>query len=285
MLVAAGSGVATFGLSSSAGVPKATVEDTVVLPYNDRHAVTELFASHGNRIAGVITEAAPANMGIVPPEPGFNAFLKAECTRHGALLILDEVLTGFRVSRTGFWGIDQEIPYSPDLMCFGKVIGGGMPIAALGGRADVMDHLAPLGPVYQAGTLSGNPLATAAGIATLTLANNDVYEKVARASNTLSAGLSQTLSDAGVAHTIQKVGSLFSILFSPEPAKDYDKVAAQDQFRYAPFFHSLLSSGIHLPPSVFEAHFVSAAHDEDIIGRILEAAPSAARAAAAAPRH
>lgn len=282
MLVAAGSGVATFGMSSSAGVPKGTVEDTVVLPYNDREAVTQLFASHGDRIAAIITEAAPANMGVVPPEPGFNAFLKAECEKSGALLILDEVLTGFRVSRAGFWGIDQATPYEPDLMCFGKVIGGGMPLAALGGRADVMDHLAPLGPVYQAGTLSGNPLATAAGIATLTLADDEVYAAVDRAANALSDGLSQSLTSAGVAHTIQKVGSLFSILFSDDPAGSYDDVIAQDQFRYAPFFHSLLSSGIHLPPSVFEAYFVSATHDEEIIARILDAAPEAARAAAEA---
>lgn len=282
MLVAAGSGVATFGMSSSAGVPKGTVEDTVVLPYNNREAVTDLFETHGDRIAAIITEAAPANMGLVPPEPGFNAFLKEQCEKAGALLILDEVLTGFRLSKSGMWGIDQEVPYSPDLLTFGKVIGGGMPIAALGGRADVMDYLAPLGPVYQAGTLSGNPLATAAGIATLKLADDTVYETINRASEALSTGFSQALTEAGVAHTIQKVGSLFSILFSDTPATNYDEVAAQDQFRYPPFFHSLLEDGIHLPPSVFEAYFVSATHDDAIINRILEAAPKAARAAAEA---
>ena len=175
MLVAAGSGVATFGMSSSAGVPKGTVEDTVVLPYNNREAVETLFATHGEKIAAIITEGAPANMGVVPPTPGFNAFLKEQCEKAGALLILDEVLTGFRLSKAGMWGIDQDVPYTPDLLTFGKVIGGGMPIAALGGRADVMDWLAPLGPVYQAGTLSGNPLATAAGITTLALADDAVY--------------------------------------------------------------------------------------------------------------
>lgn len=282
MLVAAGSGVATFGMSSSAGVPKGTVEDTVVLPYNDRQAVTDLFASYGDRIAAIITEAAPANMGLVPPLPGFNAFLKDECEKAGALLILDEVLTGFRLSRSGMWGIDQEVPYTPDLMAFGKVIGGGMPIAALGGRQDVMDYLAPLGPVYQAGTLSGNPLATAAGIATLTLADNAVYEKIDRASVALSNGFSEALTKEGVAHTIQRVGSLFSILFSDRPATNYDEVATQDQFRFPPFFHSLLEDGIHLPPSVFEAYFVSVTHDDAIIDQILEAAPKAARAAARA---
>ncbi|WP_054952708.1 glutamate-1-semialdehyde 2,1-aminomutase [Flaviflexus massiliensis] len=282
MLVAAGSGVATFGMSSSAGVPKGTVEDTVVLPYNDRQAVTDLFASYGDCIAAIITEAAPANMGLVPPLPGFNAFLKDECEKAGALLILDEVLTGFRLSRSGMWGIDQEVPYTPDLMAFGKVIGGGMPIAALGGRQDVMDYLAPLGPVYQAGTLSGNPLATAAGIATLTLADNAVYEKIDRASVALSNGFSEALTKEGVAHTIQRVGSLFSILFSDRPATNYDEVATQDQFRFPPFFHSLLEDGIHLPPSVFEAYFVSVTHDDAIIDQILEAAPKAARAAARA---
>lgn len=282
MLVAAGSGVATFGMSSSAGVPKGTVEDTVVLPYNNREAVETLFATHGEKIAAIITEGAPANMGVVPPAPGFNAFLKEQCEKAGALLILDEVLTGFRLSKAGMWGIDQDVPYTPDLLTFGKVIGGGMPIAALGGRADVMDWLAPLGPVYQAGTLSGNPLATAAGITTLALADDAVYEQVNRSSQALSDGFSQALSAEGVDHTIQRVGSLFSILFSDTPATNYDEVAAQDQFRYAPFFHSLLEDGIHLPPSVFEAYFVSATHTDEVIDKILAAAPKAARAAAQA---
>lgn len=282
MLVAAGSGVATFGMTSSAGVPAGTAADTVVVEYNNRKAISELFATHGDRIAGVITEAAPANMGVVPPEPGFNAFLKAECERAGALLILDEVLTGFRVSATGFWGADQAVAYEPDIMVFGKVIGGGMPIAALGARAEIMDHLAPLGPVYQAGTLSGNPLATAAGIATLSLADDAVYQRIDRAAEALMDGISQALKAEGVAHHVQRVGSLFSILFADEPARNWADVTGQEQFRFPAFFHSFLESGVHLPPSVFEAYFVSAAHDDAVVARILEAAPKAARAAAQA---
>lgn len=319
MLVGAGSGVATFGMSSSAGVPAGTVADTVVVEYNNRQAVSELFAEHGQRIAAVITEAAPANMGVVAPDPGFNAFLKEQCQAAGALLILDEVLTGFRVSRTGMWGLEQgsdsdgecgehqdsarrldcaehresgqdhecaQCPgchcYQPDIMVFGKVIGGGMPIAALGGRADVMDYLAPLGPVYQAGTLSGNPLATAAGITTLRLADEQVYDRINQASKQISDGISQALQAAGVAHHIQRVGSLFSVLFAPQAARSWSEVEAQEQFRYPAFFHAFLEAGVHLPPSVFEAYFVSAAHDSAAVERILDAAPKAARAAAQA---
>lgn len=281
MLVAAGSGVATFGMSSSAGVPAGTVADTVVLPYNDREAVTSLFAEHGKNIAAIITEGAPANMGVVAPMEGFNAFLAEQCKAHGALFILDEVLTGFRLSASGMWGIDTPF-YTPDLLTFGKVIGGGMPIAALGGRADVMDHLAPLGPVYQAGTLSGNPLATAAGATTLRLATDEVYEKVNAASAEISSGISAALDRAGVAHHIQRVGSLFSVLFAEKEATNYEEVSASDTFRYPAFFHAFLERGVHLPPSAFEAYFVSAAHEDEHIETILSAAIPAAEAAGAA---
>lgn len=321
MLVAAGSGVATFGMSSSAGVPAGTVADTVVVEYNNREAVTSLFAEYGERIAAVITEAAPANMGVVRPAPGFNAFLKRQCEAAGALLILDEVLTGFRVSRSGLWGFEQagglddavggaeigsaagaeraDAPgttagaastvasaephtYSPDIMTFGKVIGGGMPIAALAARAEIMDYLAPLGPVYQAGTLSGNPLSTAAGIATLKLADQSVYHRVDAAAEQIMTGISDALSAEGVAHHVQRVGSLFSILFADKPARNWAEVAAQDQFRFPAFFHAFLEEGVHLPPSVFESYFVSAAHDQAVVDRILSAAPKAALAAAMA---
>ncbi|VEI13389.1 glutamate-1-semialdehyde 2,1-aminomutase [Trueperella bialowiezensis] len=282
LLVAAGSGVATFGMSSSAGVPDGTVRDTVVVEYNNRQAITDLFAEHGDRIAAIITEAAPANMGVIAPDPGFNAFLKSVCERHDALLIYDEVLTGFRLSPAGMWGIDQDEPYAPDIMTFGKVLGGGMPIAALGGRADVMDYLAPLGPVYQAGTLSGNPLATASGLATLRLADAGVYGAINRAADAVASGISEALSAEGVTHHVQRVGSLFSILFAEGPARSWADVEAQEQFRFPAFFHSFLADGVHLPPSVFEAYFVSAAHDDAAITRILEAAPRAARAAAQA---
>lgn len=281
MLVAAGSGVATFGMSSSAGVPAGTVADTVVVPYNDREAVTALFAEHGDNIAAIITEGTPANMGVVAPSEGFNAFLAEQCRAHGALFILDEVLTGFRLSASGMWGIDTP-SYTPDLLTFGKVIGGGMPIAALGGRADVMDHLAPLGPVYQAGTLSGNPLATAAGATTLRLATDEVYEKVNAASAEISSGISAALDRAGVAHHIQRVGSLFSVLFAEKEATTYEEVSASDTFRYPAFFHAFLERGVHLPPSAFEAYFVSAAHTDEHIEAIVSAAIPAAEAAGAA---
>lgn len=283
LLVAAGSGVATFGMTTSAGVPAGAAADTLVLPYNNREAVSDAFAQYGDNIAAVITEAAPANMGVIEPLSGFNAFLQRTCTAAGALLILDEVLTGFRVSESGYWGLEQDDhPYRPDLMTFGKVIGGGMPLAAVGGRADVMDYLAPLGPVYQAGTLSGNPLACAAGIATLELADADVYQQVDRASQAISQGISQALAAAGVAHHIQRAGSLFSVLFAEEEARDYEGVMAQEQFRYPAFFHAFLAQGVYLPPSVFEAYFVSAMHTDEIISRIVDAAAAAALAAAAA---
>ncbi len=288
LLVAAGSGVATFGMASSAGVPAGTVADTVVVDYNDRAAITQLFDERGSDIAAIITEAAPANMGVVSPDPGFNRFLLDTAHKHGALLIFDEVLTGFRVSKTGYWGIENatDPEFVPDIFTFGKVIGGGMPIAALGGPAEVMDMLAPLGPVYQAGTLSGNPLATAAGFATLTLADDAVYSAIDQTSRIISDGVSNALTEAGVAHHVQRVGNLFSFLFgehlATHGARNYTEVQSQEQFRYSPFFHSFLEQGVYLPPSVFEAWFVSSAHDEEAVEAILAAAPAAAQAAAQA---
>ncbi|MFB2554075.1 glutamate-1-semialdehyde 2,1-aminomutase [Herbiconiux liangxiaofengii] len=291
LLAEAGSGLATLALPASAGVPAATAALTMVLPYNDLDAVRQAFAEHGGDIAAVIVESAPANMGVVPPAPGFNAALAGIAHEHGALLIADEVLTGFRVGPAGWWGLenapdvhgDVAHPYVPDLVTFGKVVGGGMPLAALGGRADVMEQLAPLGPVYQAGTLSGNPVAVAAGLATLRLADAAVYAKLDEVSHTISAAVSSALKDAGVAHSLQRAGNLFSFTFGSEVApRDYADVQRQEAFRYAPFFHSLLDAGVSLPPSVYEAWFVSAAHDDAAIARILEALPAAARAAAAA---
>ena len=285
LLAAAGSGLATLALPGSAGVTAATAAETLVLPYNDLAAVEAAFAAHGDRIAAVITEAAPANMGVVTPGEGFNAGLSRITSANGALLILDEVLTGFRVGAAGYWGLTGATEgWTPDLFTFGKVIGGGLPTAALGGRADVMDYLAPLGPVYQAGTLSGNPVAMAAGVATLTAATASVYATVDARSLELSAALSSALSAEGVDHSIQRAGNLFSVAFgtSANGVHNYADAQAQEAFRYAPFFHSMLDSGVYLPPSVFEAWFLSAAHDDVAMNRIFAALPAAAKAAASA---
>ncbi|BDO40567.1 glutamate-1-semialdehyde 2,1-aminomutase [Cellulomonas sp. NTE-D12] len=289
LLAAAGSGVATLALPGSAGVTAEVAAETLVLPYNDLDAVRTAFEAHGPRIAALIMEAAPANMGVVPPLPGFNAELRRITAEAGALLIQDEVLTGFRVSPAGWWGLEgQAEGWTPDLLTFGKVIGGGLPVAAVGGRADVMASLAPLGPVYQAGTLSGNPVAVAAGLATLRLADEDVYAQVDATSARLRGSLSRALGEAGVPHAMQWAGSLFSTMFGPGPAaagaRDYDAVLASEHWRYTPFFHALLEQGVYAPPSPFEAWFVSAAHDEEAIGRIEAALPAAAAAAATAER-
>ena len=288
LLAEAGSGVATLAMPGSAGVTAATAAQTLVLPYNDLDAVRETFAKHQDRIAAVIVEAAAANMGVVAPNRGFNRELAGIAKQSGALIILDEVLTGFRVGPAGWWGLEASrvVPdgagWQPDLVTFGKVIGGGMPLAALGGRAEVMDYLAPLGPVYQAGTLSGNPVAVAAGIATLRLADAAVYAKLDTTANTLASAVSEAFSAEGVVHSVQRAGNLFSFAFLPESPRNYDEVRAQEGFRYGPFFHAMLDAGVSLPPSVFEAWFVSAAHDSASVDRILDALPAAAKAAAAA---
>ncbi|MFI9485129.1 glutamate-1-semialdehyde 2,1-aminomutase [Promicromonospora sp. NPDC052451] len=293
LLAEAGSGVATLALPGSAGVTEATAAETLVLPYNDLAAVEAAFAQRGSEIAAVITEASPANMGVVPPAEGFNEGLRRITSAHGALFVMDEVLTGFRVGPAGWWGVENDAlraqggaGYTPDLFTFGKVIGGGMPVAALGGAASVMDHLAPLGPVYQAGTLSGNPVAVAAGLTTLRLADDAVYARVDEVSRVLSDAVGEALSAAGVEHRVQRAGSLFSVFFGPLAAasgvRDYAQAQAAETYRYTPFFHAMLDAGINLPPSVFEAWFVSAAHDDAAVTRILDALPAAARAAAAA---
>ena len=316
LLAAAGSGLATGGLPGSAGVPAAVAAQTIVLPYNDVAALEACFAERGAEIAAVITEGAPANMGIVPPAPGFNAAIRRITAEHGALMILDEVLTGFRVGPAGWWGLEavdgwtSDLPglateradiaapswpgadwreraaWVPDLVTFGKVVGGGMPLAAIGGRAEVMDLLAPDGPVYQAGTLSGNPLATAAGLATLQLVDDTVYASVAEHARTIGEVVSAALTEQGVPHRVQRAGSLFSFMFGQRAAEqgvsDYEAARAQETWRYGPFFHAFLEAGVGLPPSVFEAWFVSAAHGEAELEAIAAAAPAAARAAARA---
>jgi glutamate-1-semialdehyde 2,1-aminomutase len=288
LLAEAGSGVATLAMPGSAGVTAATASQTLVVPYNDLEAIKNVFALHRDRIAAVIVEAAAANMGVVAPVRGFNRELARLTRQNGSLLILDEVLTGFRVGHAGWWGLEAGLVvpdgagWKPDLVTFGKVIGGGMPLAALGGRADVMDYLAPLGPVYQAGTLSGNPVAVAAGIATLRAADKGVYEKLNATANTIAAAVSDALEAEGVEHVVQRAGNLFSFAFAGTSPRNYVEVKAQQAFRYAPFFHAMLDAGVSLPPSVFEAWFVSAAMDDAVIDRILSALPAAAKAAAAA---
>jgi glutamate-1-semialdehyde 2,1-aminomutase len=279
LLVAAGSGVATLGIPGTPGVTAGTAADTVVVPYNDVAAVEKVFAEVGHDIACVITEAAAANMGVVPPLPGFNARLAALCGEHGALFISDEVMTGFRVSRAGWYGIEGV---DADLMTFGKVMGGGLPAAAFGGRVDVMEHLAPQGSVYQAGTLSGNPIATASGLATLRACSDDVYASVDRRSAQVADAVASALATAGVAHRVQRAGSLFSVFFADAEVVDYEGAQRQEAFRFNAFFHSMLASGVYLPPSAFEAWFVSAAHDDVAIDQVVEALPAAAAAAASA---
>jgi glutamate-1-semialdehyde 2,1-aminomutase len=285
LLASAGSGLATFAVPGTPGVPASSTELTLVLPYNDRAAVEAVFAEHGDRIACLVTEAAAGNMGVVPPEPGFNEFLAATCARHGALFVSDEVMTGFRVSRQGQWGLDGAVEgWRPDLVTFGKVMGGGFPAAAFGGRADVMGHLSPDGPVYQAGTLSGNPVATTAGLATLRLATPEVYDHLTRAGETIKAAAAEALEAAGVAHTIQSTGTMFSVFFTEGPVRDFDDALRTDTAAYGAFFHAMLERGVYLPPSAYEAWFLSAAHDDRAVQTVLDALPEAARAAAATER-
>ena len=287
LLAAAGSGLVTFAVPGTPGVPAAATAATLVLPYNDEAAVSAAFAEHGDRIACLVTEAAPANMGVVPPRPGFNAFLARTCAEHGALLISDEVMTGFRVSRSGHWGLDGAVEgWSPDLATFGKVMGGGLPAAAFGGRADVMAMLSPVGPVYQAGTLSGNPVATTAGLATLVLADEPAYARVDAAAAQVEKMASTALSEAGVPHLAQSAGNLFSVFFVDDAdaceVRDFATAQRQELHRFRAFFHAMLAAGVSLPPSAFEAWFVSSVHDDAALDRISEALPAAARAAAQA---
>ncbi len=284
LLVAAGSGMATLALPDSAGVPPEMAAETIVLPFNDLDAVEAAFAERGDRIAAVITEAAAGNMGVVPPAPGFTEGLRRITREHGALLISDEVMTGFRCSRAGWYGL--EGPYvqgAPDLFTFGKVMGGGFPAAAFGGRADVMAMLAPDGPVYQAGTLSGNPVATAAGLATLRGCDDALYARLDVAAHAIADAASAELTRAGVAHRVQWAGSMFSVFFRDGEVRTYDDARGQDTAAYGRFFHAMLAGGVYLPPSSYEAWFVSGAHDAAAVDHVLEVLPRAADAAAAPP--
>lgn len=273
LLAQAGSGVATLGLPGSVGVPRGAVEDTLVLPFNDAGAVDDAFARHGDSIAAVIVEGVPANMGVVPPAEGFLRHLRERCDAHGALLVLDEVITGFRL---GPGGAQAREGVRPDLSMFGKVLGGGLPLAAVGGAAEVMDRLAPDGPVYHAGTLSGNPLATAAGLAALAELDDGAYRTLERRVARLADGLHEAISGAGLEVQVPRVGTLTGVFFAGDPVTDHERARAADSDRYAAFFRAMLERGEYLAPSAYEAIFVSLAHTDDDVDRTVEAAREAA---------
>jgi glutamate-1-semialdehyde 2,1-aminomutase len=275
LLAAAGSGVATLGIPGTPGITEGAVADTIVLPFNDLDAAQRAFERDGDRIACAIVEPCAANMGVVPAGDGFLEGLRSLTRDHGALLIFDEVITGFRVARGG---AQQLLGVTPDLTILGKVMGGGFPCAAFGGRADVMEHLAPAGSVYQAGTLSGNPVAVAAGLAALELVErDDPYPALEKRADALATGLAHALSAAGIPHRINRVESLFSVFFSTDDVRDHAGARASDHEAYARYFRAMLERGISLPPSGYEGWFLSTAHGDEEIDRTLAAAEEAAK--------
>jgi glutamate-1-semialdehyde 2,1-aminomutase len=281
LLVKAGSGALTFGHPSSAGVPEGAAANTLVLDYNDSEGLARAFAESGDRIAGVIVEPVAGNMNLIAPRPEFLQSLRALCTKHGAVLIFDEVMTGFRVGPQGAQGL---FGITPDLTTLGKVIGGGMPVGAFGGRRDIMQKIAPLGPVYQAGTLSGNPVAVAAGLATLKLiAAPGFFERLAATTRGLCDGLADAARKQGVAFSAQAVGGMFGAYFRATPPASYAEVMTSDADAFNRFFHAMLASGVYLAPSAFEAGFVSAAHTPQEIADTVAAADRAFAALRAGP--
>jgi glutamate-1-semialdehyde 2,1-aminomutase len=278
LLVAAGSSATTLGVPNSPGVPKGCTADTLLLRYNDVAGLDEAFRAHGGRVAGMILEPVVGNMGLVAPSAEFLAALRRLTEKHGALLIYDEVMTGFRLA---YGGAQELYGQRPDLTVLGKVVGGGLPVGAYGGRADVMKRVMPAGPVFQAGTLSGNPLAMAAGLATLLeLRDNPPYARLEALSRALAEGLAGAAADAGLPHQVARVGSMLTLFFTAEPVTDYDTAKMSDTARFARFFWAMLDRGIYLPCSQFEAAFVSAAHTEADVARTVAAAREALAATA-----
>ena len=278
-LVRAGSGIAAVGLPRSAGVPQGARADTLVARYNDLEAVEALYARHGDGIAAVLVEPVAGNMGVVPPERGFLEGLRKLATAHGSVLIFDEVITGFRV---GPGGAQERYGVRPDLTCLGKVLGHGLPVAAYGGRADIMAQVAPLGPVYQAGTLAGNPLAMAAGLAALRHVRPALYRALEANGARLEAGLSDAAADAGVPLRLQRVGSMVGLFFLDAPVRNYDDARAMDKGAYGRFFWGMMRRGVYLPPAPFETAFLSAAHTAATVEATIQAAAAALRELGAA---
>ena len=276
LLVKAGSGALTFGNPDSAGVPAAFTQHTIVLPYNEPEAVTTAFAANQAQIAGIILEPVPGNAGLYLPRPGYLEFLREITRKQGALLIFDEVMTGFRLAKGG---AQERFGIVPDLSCFGKVIGGGLPVGAFGGRAEIMDCLAPLGPVYQAGTLSGNPLAMAAGLAALdALAAGNAYERLEQLGAALEKGLKEAARQAGVPVQFNRCGSMFCSYFTSQPVHNLADAMNSDRDRFKKYFHAMLEQGVYLAPSQFEAGFLSTAHTEGDIEQTVRAAAKAMKA-------
>ncbi|MFZ8853603.1 glutamate-1-semialdehyde 2,1-aminomutase [Fervidibacter sp.] len=278
LLVKAGSGAATFGIPDSAGVPEGTAQDTIVLPYNDIEAFNKTMDAMGEEIAAVIVEPIAGNMGVVLPKPEFLAALRQQTEKHGVVLIFDEVITGFRVA---YGGAQSLYGIKPDMTCLGKIVGGGFPLAAYGGRKEIMQTVAPLGPVYQAGTLSGNPVAVTAGLKTLEILERDnPYPELERRTKQLTQVISEAAKEAGVPVQINQIASMFTVFFTDQPVVDYASARRSDTQRYARFFHALLERGVYFPPSQFEAAFLSTAHDDEALSFAQEAVRSAMKAIA-----